>query len=89
MVCAYNYKIQETLTVDQKSEEINKVTKTIIIMKGGILLTFIIILFLPVTVSADASRTTGVGPLSVHFFADFVDSASTDEERSDRFHHHD
>lgn len=35
-----------------------------------------------------ASRTTGVAPLAVHFFADFVGSASGDE-RIDRFHHYD
>ncbi len=34
------------------------------------------------------SRTSGVAPLAVHFFADFVDSVSGDE-RIDRFHHYD
>lgn len=34
------------------------------------------------------SRTSGVAPLAVHFFADFVGSASGDE-RIDRFHHYD
>jgi hypothetical protein len=34
------------------------------------------------------SRTSGVAPLPVHFFADFVASASGDE-RIDRFHHYD
>ncbi|RQW00347.1 MAG: hypothetical protein EH225_10495, partial [Calditrichaeota bacterium] len=34
------------------------------------------------------SRTSGVAPLAVHFFADFVDSASG-AERIDRYHHYD
>lgn len=34
------------------------------------------------------SRISGVAPLSVHFFSDFVDSVSG-EDRIDRFHHYD
>jgi len=34
------------------------------------------------------SRTSGVAPLAVHFFADFVDSAEG-SERIERFHHYD
>jgi len=34
------------------------------------------------------SRASGVAPLAVHFFADYVDNASGDE-RIDRFHHYD
>jgi hypothetical protein len=57
-------------------------------MRKILLLLLLSALFIGSEAQAAPSRTSGVAPLSVHFFSDFVDSASGDE-RIDRFHHYD